>query len=93
MKQEAWLSVYQYMQEQASTLVQSNRLKLKSILKTIIFCGKQIISLREHQEQAEADVNPGDVCALLDFRVDAGDTVLTEHFKTGAQNAHTGRMI
>ena len=81
------LSVYQQMQEQASTLVQSNRLKLKSILKTIVFCGKQMISLRGHREQAGANVNPGNFRALLDFRVDAGDTVLAEHFKTGAHNA------
>ena len=81
------LSVYQSLQEQASTLVQSNRLKLKSILKTIIFCGKQVISLRGHREQAGANVNPGNFRALLDFRIDAGDTVLAEHFRTGAQNA------
>ena len=31
------LSIYQSLQEQASSLVQSKRLKLKSILKTIIF--------------------------------------------------------
>lgn len=81
------LFVYQSLQEQASTLVQSNRLKLKSILKTIIFCGKQMISLRGHREQAGANVNPGNFCALLDFRIDAGDTVLAEHFRTAAQNA------
>ena len=81
------LSVYQSLQEQASTLVQSNRLKLKSILKTIIFCGKQMISLRGHREKAGANVNPGNFHALLDFRIDAGDTVFAEHFRTGAQNA------
>ena len=83
------LSVHQLMQEQASTLVQTNRLKLESILKTIVFCGRQMIPLRGHREQAGpgANVNPGNFRALLDFRVDAGDTVLAEHFKTGAQNA------
>ena len=81
------LSVHQLMQEQASTLVQTNRIKLKSILKTIVFCGRQMIPLRGHREQAGANVNPGNFRALLDFRVDAGDTVLAEHFKMGAQNA------
>ena len=81
------LSVHQLMQEQASTLVQSNRLKLKSILKTIVFCDRQMISLRGHREQAGANVNPGNFRALLDFCVDAGDIVFAEHFKTGAQNA------
>ena len=46
-----------------------------------------MIPLRGHREQAGANVNPGNFRALLDFRVDAGDTVLAEHFKTGAQNA------
>ena len=35
------LSVYQYMQEQAPTLVQRNRLKLKSIIRTTVL-NKQI---------------------------------------------------
>ena len=46
-----------------------------------------MISLRGHLEQAGANVNPGNFCALIDFCVDAGDTVLAEHFKTGAHNA------
>ena len=46
-----------------------------------------MIPLRGHREQAGANVNPGNFRALLDFHVDAGDTVLAEHFKTGAQNA------
>ena len=75
------------MQGEASTLVQSNRLKLKSILKTVIFCGKQTIPLRCHQEQAGTNVNPGNFCTLLDFQVDAGNTVLAEHFKAETQNA------
>ena len=33
------LSVYQLMQGEASKLVKSNSAKLKTILKTIIFCG------------------------------------------------------
>ena len=44
-----------------------------------------MIPLRGHREQAGANVNPGNFRALLDFHVDAGDTVLAEHFKTGAQ--------
>lgn len=40
------LNVYQYMQNEASVLVKKNRLKLMSILKAIVFCGKQVIPLR-----------------------------------------------
>ena len=81
------LSVYQLMQGEASTLVKSNKAKLKSILKTIIFCGRQMIPLRGHREQPGVNINPGNFRALLDFRVDSGDTVLANHFKTGAQNS------
>ena len=81
------LSMYQLMQGESSTLVKSNRAKLKSILKTITFCGRQMIPLRGHREQAGSDTNPGNFRALLDFRVDAGDSVLADHFKSGAHNA------
>ena len=81
------LSVYQLMQGEASTHVKSNRAKLKSLLKTITFCGRQMIPLRGHREQAGSNTNPGNFRALLDFRIDAGDSVLADHFKSGARNA------
>ena len=81
------LSVCQLMQSDASALVQSNRQKIKSILKAIVFCGKQMIPLRGHREQAGTNTNPGNFKALIDFRVDAGDVVLADHFKTAPRNA------
>lgn len=82
------LNVYQYMQKEASTLVKANRLKLMSILKAIVFCGRQVISLRGHHEHGGGpSTNPGNFRALLEFRVDAGDSVLADHFKTAAKNA------
>ena len=78
----------QYMQSEASTLVKANRLKLMSILKAIVFCGKQVISLRGHHEHGGGPKkNPGNFRALLEFRVDAGDSVLADHFKTAAKHA------
>ena len=44
--------------------------------------------LRGHREQdAGPDKNPGNFRALLDFRVDAGDSVLKDHFKSMPRNA------
>ena len=64
-------SVQQLLQNQASALVKSNRLKILSLLKTIIFCGRQMIPLRGHLEQADTNsVNPGNFRALLDFHID-----------------------
>ena len=67
------LSVQQLLRDQASALVQSNRLKLLSILKTVAFCGRQNIPLRGHREQGDSHLsNPGNFCTLFDFRIDAG---------------------
>ena len=59
-----------------------------SILKIVVFCGKQMISLRGHREDIMSDdTNPGNFLALLKFHVDAGDVVLGDHFQTAARNA------
>ena len=66
----------------------TNRAKLRSIAATIIFCGKQAISLRGHRddwstlENSDDAYQAGNFHALLQFRIDAGDEVLKEHFET-----------
>ena len=63
-------SIGQLIQNEASASIICNRLKLRSILKTIVFCGNQMIALRGHREQAvqlEQGSNPGNFRALLDF--------------------------
>ena len=71
-----------------------NHQKLSSIFKTVVFCGRQNIPLRGHCDNAtdlEKDIleveNPGNFSALLDFRVDAGDTILEEHLARASRNA------
>ena len=68
--------------------------KLESIIKTIVLCGRQNIALRGHRDSAldiERDVagmdNHGNFVALLNFRIEAGDTILQEHMSTAAHNA------
>ena len=74
--------------------IASNRQKLSSIFKTIELCGRQNISLRGHRDNAtdiEKDPslfeNHGNFRALLKFRVDAGDSILSEHLVTAPRNA------
>ena len=74
--------------------IAENRQKLGSIFKTIVFCGRQNIPMRGHRDSAtdlERDIedthNHGNFLALLDFRVEAGDTVLGEHLSTADRNA------
>ena len=67
-----------------------NRSKLSSIVKTVIFCGQQNISLRGHRDDSrhvtDSESNLGNFQALMQFRIDAGDKVLEEHFKTSGKN-------
>jgi hypothetical protein len=53
-------SVRQLLQSESSACIERNRANLKSILKAIVFCGKQNISLRGHTEQEGSDSNPGE---------------------------------
>ena len=78
-----------------------NRQKLESIFKTIILCGRQNISLRVHRDNItdlERDItgshNHGNFLALLNFRIDSGDTVLQDHLAKSARNAtYTSSVI
>ena len=84
------LSVQQQLQTHGSRQIQKNHEILQSILKVIIFCGKQNISLRGHRESMSSNAsqgNPGNFISLLHLRMDAGDVVLKEHFSTAARNA------
>ena len=84
------ISVAQQIQSQGSALVQQNQRKILSILKTIVFCDKQNISLGGHREQPlsaldvhiEQSNNHGNFRALLNFQVEAGDSVLGDHFQS-----------
>ena len=71
-----------------------NRQKLGAIIKIVTLCGRQGIPLRGHRDSAadiERDVsgsdNHGNFQALLNFRIEAGDTVLSDHLCTAPQNA------
>ena len=73
-------------------LVDSNRLKLRSIVETVLLCGRQNISFRGHRDSS-CDVENcpnaphGNFWALLDFRVSAGDGVLRDHLAKAPANA------
>uniref|UniRef100_A0A3Q3KEU8 TTF-type domain-containing protein n=1 Tax=Monopterus albus TaxID=43700 RepID=A0A3Q3KEU8_MONAL len=60
--------------------VKENRERMRSIIETILFCGRQEIALREPTE------NDGNFRALLRFRAQAGDTALMQHINQSTQN-------
>ena len=73
--------------------IQKNRQILRSIVETIILCGRQNISLRGHRDSGidlevqGAQSNHGNFWALLNFRILAGDTHLRDHLQRAARNA------
>lgn len=79
--------------------IKENRERLRPIVSTIIFCGRQNISLRGHRDDGSIynrnsqhqDVSPtendGNFRALLRFRVDSGDEKLRGHLQNSSANA------
>ena len=70
--------------------VQRNRELLKSIIKTVIFCGKQNIALRGHRDDFQDLAQPGNhgnFHALVKFRIDSGDEKLQTHLENARRNA------
>ena len=66
--------------------IELNRKKLVSIVKCIVFCGRQNIQLRGHRDDDKwlgiPEINPGNFQSLIDFSIESGDKILKEHFET-----------
>ena len=73
--------------------VQENIERLKPIVKSILFMGRQNIPLRGHRDDGSLfnlspnPVNEGNFREILRFRIDAGDNLLENHLKTTGANA------
>ncbi|XP_063216569.1 uncharacterized protein LOC134527639 [Bacillus rossius redtenbacheri] len=76
-------------------LVEENRARLRPIIETVIFMGRQNISFRGHRDDGElcldsesrSVTNEGNFRALLNFRIQAGDTKLREHLENASSRA------
>ena len=71
-----------------------------SILKYVVICGKQNISLRGHRdydkilEAAGSDHKPGNFKAIWNLRVESGDKILQDHLARVGKNAtYTSKTI
>ena len=69
--------------------IEYNRKVLRSIVSSVIFCGKQNIALRGHMESSTDNnsKNRGNFLALLDFRAEGGDEIIAKHLRECARNA------
>ena len=78
------------MNDETAVRVLKNRQILYSIVKSIIFCGRQGIALRGHRDDDTekcSSFNHGNFKELLRFRSDAGDEILQSHIASCAKNA------
>lgn len=71
--------------------VMENRSRLVPIIKTVIFCGRQGLSMRGHRDSGELSFedpsyNDGNFRALLRFRADAGDSVVRDKIINANKN-------
>ncbi|CAH1119753.1 unnamed protein product [Phaedon cochleariae] len=74
--------------------VSENRKRLKPIINSILFLGKQNIAFRGHRDDGVINVdenvsetNEGNFRELLKFRVESGDETLREHLRTSSSRA------
>ncbi|CAF2865997.1 unnamed protein product [Rotaria sp. Silwood2] len=74
----------EYQQQEAS-----NRKILSSIIKCILFIGKQNLAFRGHDDDGidHKSTGLGNFKELILFRVESGDTILDDHLKTCSKNA------
>ena len=80
---------------QRTKLVKENREKLKSIIESIFFLGRNGLSFRGHRDDSKYHPDIGEFGTgqvglfvnLLNFRVRSGDSVLKNHIETSSKNA------
>ena len=93
------IPVDQQLSKVRALTVARNRQKIKSIAETILFCGHQGIALRGHRDDWKhvdeaPHSNHGNFIALLRFKVDSGDQVLSDHLASAGANAlYTSKTI
>ncbi|CAF2168304.1 unnamed protein product [Rotaria magnacalcarata] len=82
------------MDKRAQNEIKENRARLRPIIETIIFCGKQNIALRGHRDDGNKieengifSANDGNFRALLQYRIQSRDEVLRQHLEKCNKNA------
>lgn len=75
------LTIVSQMDRAVNKAVTQNREKLFPILSSILFCCSHDIALRGKESTS------GNLCDLLRFRIEAGDTVLKDHMEGASKNA------
>ena len=75
------VSVYQSLNNAYDKAIQENRVKLRSIIASIMFCARNDWPFRGKTDQGSVFTE------LLHFRVSSGDTILQQHLESGVKNS------
>ena len=70
--------------------IKENRMKLRSVIDTIVLCGKQNLAYRGRRDDSSNYAGiwfAGNFQALLAYRAEGGDALLKEHIKSSSGNA------
>ena len=72
--------------------IKDNRERLKPIIKSILFCGRNGLALRGHRDYGKFTLDQptekdGNLRALLQFRAESGDVAVSEKILTAPKNA------
>ena len=93
------LPIDQQMSSVMAQRIEQNRAKMKSIVRTVLLCGRQGLALRGHRDdwkqlQECPHANHGNFIALLQYAVEAGDVILADHLKSAGRNAlYTSKTV
>ena len=84
-------SIRRQLSEATAKRIATNHQKLRSIVETIVLCGRQNIPLRGHRDsimdiERTPNAQHGNFWALLQFRIAAGDVVLRDHVAHSSKN-------
>ena len=79
------------MQSQLQQMMARNQLVIESLLRIVLFCGKQGLAFRGHRDDRvdwsqEASINEGNFVQLVRFRAET-DSTLADHLKESPRNA------
>ncbi len=82
-------SIIRFQSSAVDQKIITNRRKLASFIKSVLFLAQHNIPFRGHRDDSKyhGSVECGNFQALLDFRVDSGDATLKEHFESAPRNA------
>ncbi|KAH9360004.1 hypothetical protein HPB48_013634 [Haemaphysalis longicornis] len=92
MKLTSFFAKVPKLNQQAKGELEDNKAKLRAIVETVLLCGRQDLALRDDKDSGRLSLeeplqNDGNFRALLRYRANGGDIILTNHIRAAGSNA------